>query len=105
MDITRTDAIIGAILFLPSIVLYFLPSLIARSKRNHLAIFWTNLLTAWCGLAWVALLVWAITNEPGAAVARRTQVLKIIAAFVGYVILVISFLEFCAGVVMLFSLA
>jgi hypothetical protein len=98
MDFTRTDATIVAILFLPSLALYFLPSLIARSKRNHLAIFFTNLFTAWCVIAWIALLIWAITNDPGAAVARRTQIVKIVVGLVGYFVLILAFLEICAGI-------
>jgi Superinfection immunity protein len=47
-----------------SILLYFLPSIIAaaRHHRNATAIFVLNLLLGWTFLGWVAALVWSLTS-------------------------------------------
>lgn len=54
-------AIALAVLFL-----YFLPSIVARSrmKRNTTAIFMLNLLLGWTVLGWICALVWALTHDP-----------------------------------------
>lgn len=57
---------LGIILFiLVAISLYFLPSIIAfsRKHRNAIPIFILNLLTALTGFGWVVSLVWAFTNN------------------------------------------
>lgn len=47
-------------------ILYFLPSLIARSKHHHntAAIFALNLLLGWTFIGWVIALVMALSNPP-----------------------------------------
>jgi hypothetical protein len=53
----------GVMVVFACILLYFLPSIIARRKRNARAIFWLNLLTGWTFIGWVGSLVWALTND------------------------------------------
>ncbi len=56
------------------IALYFLPSIIARNKRNATAIFILNLLTGWSVLGWVAALIWALTNDAPQVVAFQPTI-------------------------------
>jgi hypothetical protein len=44
-------------------LLYFLPSLIGRRKRDFGAIFALNLLLGWTFVGWVVSLVWALAAE------------------------------------------
>ncbi|MVN78112.1 superinfection immunity protein [Hymenobacter sp. HMF4947] len=70
----------GFLILLITGALYFLPTLIARGKRNATAIFWLNLLGGWTGLGWLIAFIWALTKDtapvavavlsPPAAVAR-----------------------------------
>jgi hypothetical protein len=48
------------------IFLYFLPSVIARSRRHHnaVSIFILNLLLGWTFIGWVVALVMAFSNPP-----------------------------------------
>ena len=46
------------------LLLYFLPSLIGRNKRNSGAILALNLLLGWTVVGWVVSLVWALTVDP-----------------------------------------
>ena len=52
----------GFALFLFSIVLYFLPTIIAMAgrRRNTFAIFLLNLLLGWTFIGWVVALVWSV---------------------------------------------
>jgi hypothetical protein len=45
--------------------LYFLPSIIARNKKNFLAIFVLNFFLGWTIRGWVGALVWACLKENG----------------------------------------
>jgi hypothetical protein len=45
-------------------VVYFLPAIIARKKRNANAITVLNLLLGWTILGWIITLVWALTSDP-----------------------------------------
>jgi Superinfection immunity protein len=47
------------------IIMYFLPSLIARGrgKANLEAIFWLNFLAGWTFVGWVVSLVWALSVD------------------------------------------
>ena len=58
--------VVGVVLFLFFIALWFLPALIAahRSHRNTLAIFLVCLFLGWTGLGWVIALIWAVTRQP-----------------------------------------
>lgn len=42
---------------------YFIPTIVARGKRNFGAIFALNLLLGWTVIGWVGSLVWALTND------------------------------------------
>lgn len=51
---------------LGAVVLYFLPSLMARNRKhhNHVAITLLNLLLGWTVIGWIAALVWAFVLPP-----------------------------------------
>ena len=61
----------AALLIIIGLLIYFLPSVVARKKRNADAIFILNLFLGWTLIGWVAALVWAATNEPKAAAAPQ----------------------------------
>jgi hypothetical protein len=46
-----------------SILLYFLPTLIARDKPDVMAIFLVNLLFGWTVIGWFVALIWACAAE------------------------------------------
>ncbi|HTQ96988.1 MAG TPA: superinfection immunity protein [Candidatus Acidoferrum sp.] len=45
-------------------LLYFLPALIARNKRDATAILLFNLFLGWTGIGWIIALVWACAAQP-----------------------------------------
>lgn len=45
-------------------LLYFLPAIIAHSKREFAAIFIVNLLFGWTFIGWIIALIWACAAEP-----------------------------------------
>ena len=51
-----TDLLVG-------LLIYFLPTIVGRRKRNAGAIFVLNLLLGWTLIGWVVALVWALTYE------------------------------------------
>ena len=54
----------GLVVLVLAGLLYFLPSIIAASRKHHnaLAIFWLNLLFGWAyGIGWVIALIWSLT--------------------------------------------
>ncbi|MFA5604938.1 MAG: superinfection immunity protein [Dehalococcoidales bacterium] len=59
------SSIIGLTLFVFSLAIYFLPTIIAvvRKKRNTLAIFLLNLFLGFTFIGWVVALVWAATKD------------------------------------------
>jgi Superinfection immunity protein len=44
--------------------LYFLPSFLARERRNFAAIFLFNFFLGWTFIGWIIALIWACTAEP-----------------------------------------
>ena len=46
------------------ILLYFLPAIIGRDKRDAAGIFLLNLLLGWTFIGWLVALVWACSAEP-----------------------------------------
>ncbi|MDE2343527.1 MAG: superinfection immunity protein [Betaproteobacteria bacterium] len=48
------------------LAVYFIPSIIARSRRHHnfVAIFLLNFFFGWSLIGWVVSLVWAFTSPP-----------------------------------------
>lgn len=46
-----------------SVLLYFLPTLIARDKPQVLAVFLVNLLLGWTVIGWFVALMWAAAAE------------------------------------------
>ena len=47
-----------------SVLLYFLPSIVGRQKRNANAILAFNLFLGWTVIGWIAALVWSLMTEP-----------------------------------------
>jgi hypothetical protein len=67
--VISTDAaspLLGIILVLVCVGLYFLPAIIAsrKRKRNATAIGVLNLLLGWTIAGWIISLIWALTNDP-----------------------------------------
>jgi hypothetical protein len=46
-----------------SVLLYFLPAIIGRRKREAVGIFLVNLLLGWTVIGWIIALLWACTSE------------------------------------------
>lgn len=57
------------LLFCIGLLIYFLPSLMARNHPNSAAIFVLNLFLGWSVIGWVVALVWAFTVPAEAMVA------------------------------------
>ncbi len=55
-------SILGIIVFVLSLLLYFLPTFIAlsRNHRNKLAIFLVNLFLGGTGVGWIVALIWSL---------------------------------------------
>ena len=51
-------------LFIISALLYFIPAIVGRKKRNARAIFWLNFFLGWTVVGWVGTLIWALMNDP-----------------------------------------
>jgi hypothetical protein len=54
----------GIIGFIISLVLYFLPTIIAvvRHHRNTLGVFLLNFFLGWTFIGWIAALIWAVVK-------------------------------------------
>jgi hypothetical protein len=50
------------------LLLYFLPAIIGRDKRDSTGILLFNLFLGWTGIGWIIALIWAISAE------RRSQI-------------------------------
>jgi hypothetical protein len=63
-------AVGGTVLFIivlaVGFVVYFLPAIVGRKKRNANAITALNLLLGWTILGWIITLIWALTSDPPA---------------------------------------
>ncbi|WP_277226774.1 superinfection immunity protein [Hymenobacter sp. YC55] len=44
-------------------LLYFIPAIVAKGKRNATSILVLNLLLGWTILGWIAALIWALSND------------------------------------------
>jgi len=58
-----TEGFSGAVLLVVAVLLYFLPSIIGRDKRNANAILCLNVFLGWTLIGWVIALVWAVSAE------------------------------------------
>ena len=47
-----------------TILLYFLPAIIGRDKRDAAGIFLLNLFLGWTVIGWVIALIWACSTQP-----------------------------------------
>ena len=57
--------LIAVILFLPALVVYFVPTIIAAVRRvkNILGIVLLNVLAGWTFVGWIIALVWSIVDQ------------------------------------------
>lgn len=53
----------GLIYLLAFLVVYFLPAIVGRKKKNASAIFVLNLFLGWTFIGWIVALIWAVTYE------------------------------------------
>ena len=53
----------GIVLIAGAVLLYFLPSILGRNKRNAGAILALNLLLGWTIAGWIVALIWALTVD------------------------------------------
>ncbi len=56
-------AILTLLGFMFSIVLYFLPSIVGRKKKNFGSILVLNIFLGWTFIGWVVALAWAVKHE------------------------------------------
>jgi hypothetical protein len=63
LNVTPIWIVAGVLLIAVNIPLYFLPSLLARNKRNKVAIFAVNLIFGWTIVGWFAVLLWALVAD------------------------------------------
>ena len=59
----RGNTMLALSLLVVSILLYFLPSIIGKDKKNAIAIFALNLFAGWTVIGWIGALVWPLTVE------------------------------------------
>jgi len=52
------------IFWVVSLLLYFLPALLARNKPNFTGVLMLNIFLGWTFIGWIVALVWAISNQP-----------------------------------------
>jgi len=59
------DALFGLAALFICLIVYFLPTIIARNKnkKQTVAIFVLNLLLGGTGIGWVVALIWAVSND------------------------------------------
>lgn len=59
-------------IFLP---IYFLPSIIARNKRNRntAGIFFLNLILGWTAIVWVICFIWAFIDKSNTELKKETK--------------------------------
>lgn len=67
MDGSLLTLLIYLIIFIIGLFIYFIPTLVARSRdhENSGWIFLINTLGGWTGLIWIALLLWAGLGRTG----------------------------------------
>ncbi len=65
--------IIGFALLLLIVLVYFVPSVVAKGKRNWTAIFVLNLFAGWTFAGWIVALVWACTKDNPAGPGEKKQ--------------------------------
>jgi len=53
----------GVILIIAILLIYFMPTIVGRKKKNFLSILLLNLLLGWSIVGWVVALIWATTKE------------------------------------------
>ncbi len=56
------EILLIAVLLIPGLLLYFLPTYLAKDKVHRIGIFLLNLLTGWTFLGWIVALLWSIND-------------------------------------------
>jgi hypothetical protein len=59
----EADPAAGALALIICGVLYFLPAIVGRKKRNSSAILWLNFLLGWTVAGWIVAFIWATTKD------------------------------------------
>jgi hypothetical protein len=59
---------LGLLILLLGGLLYFLPAIIGRHKRDHTSILLLNLFLGWTLIGWVIALIWAVSQDAPAPV-------------------------------------
>lgn len=62
-DFDAADAVGMGIIMIVGLLLYFLPSIIGKNKRNSGAILAVNFFLGWTFVGWVLALVWALMKD------------------------------------------
>ena len=55
----------GLILVIVLLVVYFIPTIVGKDKKNAAAIFALNLLLGWTLIGWIIALVWSLCEDRG----------------------------------------
>ena len=55
--------LIAQLPFILILIIYFIPTFIARNNKNFLPIFIVNFLTGWTFVGWVVAFAWAIAKD------------------------------------------
>lgn len=63
MDNETMARLIGFVIAMCILPLYFLPTILGRNKRNADTIFLINLFAGWIGVGWVIALILALRTE------------------------------------------
>lgn len=60
------EGIIVAVMLIPLLALYFLPTIVARHQRHHAtaSIFLLNLVLGWTLIMWIVCFIWASSARP-----------------------------------------
>jgi hypothetical protein len=62
-DSTTGSAVLLLVFSALGLIVYFIPSLVARGRNRAAAIFILNLFLGWTVLGWVGALVWAVAEK------------------------------------------
>jgi len=57
------EIVLLLIVIFVALVIYFLPAITAKEKKNSSLIFWLNLFFGVTGIVWIILLIWAAVDE------------------------------------------
>src|SRR5436305_437114 len=61
------------VFFVLGVLIYFIPAIVGKHKRNATAILVLNIFLGWTVIGWVVALVWACSTEDAPAATRRGE--------------------------------